>query len=172
MPETLFHHQLDYPDNDGITLSDIAATLLAHERLIPLAAEVLERSIPGLTVENIRINLDFVRSGSLSEALFVAILIVYQKHLDVGMPNVFEKMTGVPIHDDNKPLLSVLIIILLYYGAKSLFERRGKTLRGAPRQIERELDRYMEIAADTLGIAQEKVERAIAETVTSKRRSW
>ena len=52
-----------------------------------------------------------------------------------------------------------------------MFERRGKTLRGAPMQIERELDRYMEIAADTLGIAQTKVETAIAETVTSKRRS-
>src|SRR3954465_9783587 len=115
MRETLFHHQLDYPDNDGITLTDIAATLLAHERLIPVAAEVLERSIPGLTVENVRINLDFVRSGSLSEALFVAILIVYQKQLDVGIPNVFEKMTGIPVHEDIEPLLSVLIIMLLYY---------------------------------------------------------
>lgn len=37
-----FPHGLYYPDNNDIPLSDIAATLLAHERLLPIVANVLE----------------------------------------------------------------------------------------------------------------------------------
>ena len=65
----------------------------------------------------------------LSEALFVAILVVYQKQLDQGVPAVIEQLTGFHVPEDLKPLVSILIIILLFYlfyGSKALFERKGR----------------------------------------------
>ncbi len=50
MAEAIFQHTIEYPDNHGKTLREIADTLLAQEKLIPNAVEALERIYPGLIV--------------------------------------------------------------------------------------------------------------------------
>jgi len=170
MAEAVFRHELIYPDNHGITLSEIAATLIAHERLIPIAAEILERSYPGLHIEKITVDFEYARTGSLSEALFIAILAVYQKQLDESVPRMVEYLTGYQVPDDLKPILSIIIIILLYYGAKTLFERGGKK-DAAPPHIQGDYNTYISIAAQKLALPPGTVEKAVEAAAGGKRKS-
>jgi hypothetical protein len=170
MPETTFRHELVYPDNHGITLSDIAATLIAHERLIPVAVEILERSFPGLQVEKVSINFDYARTGSLSEALFIAILAVYQKKIDETVPRMVEHLTGIQVPDDLKPILSIIIIILLYYGAKALFERGGKK-ESAPPHIQGDYNTYINVAAAKMNLLPDTLNKAVEAAAGGKRKS-
>lgn len=127
MAEAVFHHVIEYPDNYGISLSEIAATLIAQEKLIPLASEMLERIYPGLQVEKTRIGLEFARHGSLTESFFVAILAVYQKDLDHNVPDFVEQMTGGHIPDEYRTLVTVFVLLLVYYGVKAIGKKALKS---------------------------------------------
>lgn len=173
MAEAVFQHRLEYPDNHGITLSEIAATLVAQEKLIPIAIEILEKIYPGLHVQNVKINFDYARYGSLQENLFVAILIVYQKDLDKAVPELIEKLTGLHVPDDYKTLVSVLTVILLYFGVKTLTEKltnKKQDKKLEPPTISGDYNTYINLASGTLNVSPEQVDQAVNATVTPKRR--
>ena len=57
MPEVIFKHSLEYPDATHPTLTEIANTLIAHEKLARLVGEFLDKSLDGITVEKVDIDL-------------------------------------------------------------------------------------------------------------------
>ncbi|MDZ4052606.1 MAG: hypothetical protein U1E24_04980, partial [Phenylobacterium sp.] len=118
-----FQHALFYPDNHDIPLSDIAATLLAHERLLPMVGDVLEALIPGLTVENSSIKLNYLRQGSLDEAFFVALLLIYQEDITRSVGHMLEQIPGQPVPEGYDALVTVIIVALLYTGARFIVEK-------------------------------------------------
>lgn len=130
MADAVFRHIVEYPDNHDIPLSDIAATLIAQERLIPLAAEMLEQIYPGLKVQKTKINLEFARHGSLTESLFVAIFTVYQKDLDRDVPDFIEHVVGGKIPDEYRTIVTVLVLLLVYYGAKAVGKKIFRSNEG------------------------------------------
>ena len=173
MAEAVFHHVIEYPDNHNIPLSDIAATLIAQEKLIPLVSEVLEQIYPGLMIEKTRINLDFARHGSLSESLFIAILAIYQKDLDRDVPHFLEQMTGGHIPDEYKSLVSVIFVILVYYGIKAV----GKKVHGSKvsevQALPAAIYNYgtmLNFAAEQTNTDPRTIENALESVVGSKRK--
>ena len=168
MPEVIFPHGIDYPDNKPITLSDIAATLIAHERLLPAVGEVLEAAIPGLIVENISISLDEINTGSLREAFFVAMLLVYQSDLDRETPQLFQAITGHTLDPSYKTIATVLFMTVLYTATSILLERIKKRPAAHDEALERELAAYQVLAADRLGVSPDVIKHA-AERAVEKR---
>lgn len=171
MPEVRFRHGLEYPDNHAIPLSDIAATLLAHERLLPVVMEMFESLVPGLTIESSSIELDHLQSGSLTEAFFVAIFIAFQKDLEVAVPGIIQDITGLELADRYDTLVTVLFVIALYAGVKLITEKsKAKTLAGTPAVVfEGDYNTYVNIAADQLSASPEAVKRAVHRAINKAR---
>jgi hypothetical protein len=171
MREIRLHHGLEYPDNHGITLSDVAATLLAHERLLPIVAELMESLTPGLAVENISIELDRLQSGSLSEAFFVAIFLAFQKDLETEVPEWVSSITGIEVSDRYDTIVTVLFIVALYAGVRLLLDRTKKQeSTGIPGvHFEGDYNTYVNIAADQLGVTPGAVKRAVDRAIGKAR---
>lgn len=175
MAETVFRHRIEYPDNHGITLSEIAATLVAQEKLIPIAVEALERIYPGLNIEKVSIKFEYAETGSLKEGLYVAILATFQKDLEQGVPDLIKYLTGYTVPDQYKTLVTVLSILFLYFGMKITYEKIFKKKdtdksAGLAPTINGNYNTYINIASDQLGVPPQVIEDAVNATATPKRR--
>lgn len=171
MQELRFNHGLYYPDNHDIPLADIAATLIAHERLLPIVTDAMERLVPGLSIDDRKILLQSIERASLNEAFFVALFVAYQKDLEKQVPALIETATGIHVSDRYDSIVTVLFLIALYYGAQAIFGRGRKS--GAkdnpvPVSITGDYATYVNIAAEQLGTSPDNVtaafEKAIGKT--------
>lgn len=173
MAEVVFDHRITYPDNHSITLSDIADTLRAQEKLIPLAIQAIENIFPGLALQPTRIELRYARIGSLDESFFIAILAVYQKDFDRAVPDFVNYITGVRIPDEIRPILSVVFILLVFYGLKACAKKiSGKKddATPVPPTISGDYNTYINLASATLNVPPHQIENAVAAVVTDKRK--
>jgi hypothetical protein len=170
MAEVVFRHGIEYPDNHGIPLSDIAATLIAQERLLPVVSGMLQELYPGLSIEKAAISLDNLRHGSLSEAFFVAIFIVFQKELESEVPELIEHITGVHVSDRYDTVVTVLFMIALYYSAKTIFERGKKKVSPSQKAniLEDDYKTYVNIGSLTMNVSEKEIESALERVVPKK----
>ncbi|QBX38647.1 hypothetical protein E4M02_11030 [Brevundimonas sp. S30B] len=166
MQEVRFGHGFYYPDNHDIPLSDIAATLLAHERLLPIVADALENIVPGLSVDDRKIFLERIERSSLKEYFYVALFVAFQDDLEQEVPAVIEAITGMPVSDRYDTIITVLFIVAVYHGANAIF-RRGKnsTDSAVPANIVEDQRAYTELAAEKLSSTPEKVARAFDKAI-------
>lgn len=169
MARSEFQHGLYYPDAHNVSLSDIAATLIAHEKLLPIISEILERSLPGLSVQYSTISLDKIERSSLLEHFFVAIFIVFQKELQEEVPDAITAITGIQVSDRYDTLVTVLFLLVLYYGAARLLGKKEKGASPVPASIEGGYEEYLSRTAKQLGVTERAVEAAINESVGPRR---
>lgn len=170
MQEVRIPHGIYYPDSHDVSLSDIAATLLAHERLFPIVVETLEKLVPGMTIEGRKIVLDRLERSSLKEHFFVALFLVFQDDLEKEVPALFEVLTGQAIPDQYDTIVTVLFMIALYYGTTKLFGRIKKADGPpVPVSITGDYATYLNIAADQTGRTEQEVRTAVEKTVGTKR---
>lgn len=167
MTSNVFRHGFYYPDSHNVPLSDIAATLIAHERLLPIIAEILERSVDGLTLQKIEINLEQIKRSSLLEAFLIAIFAVYQKDLEKEVPAAVTALTGIPVSDKYDTLVTVLFMLVLYVGASKLLEK-GKSL-AIKSSLEAGYRDYVQRAADELGVSTARIEEAVEKAAGRRR---
>ena len=161
-----FQHGLFYPENKEITLSDVAKTLIDHEKIINLLPEFLEKSIDNISIEHVKISLNEIKIGSLSESFFVALFIIFQKDLEREVPDMIESITGMGIPDEYDTVVTVLALILLFYGAQYVISRvKKKSAEIAAPNIFGNYNTYINIASSKLGVPREKLEDALDETV-------
>lgn len=172
MAAAYFKHGLYYPSAHDIPLSDIAATLIAHERMMPVVAEIIQRAVPGVVVQQAVIRLNRIQRSSLDEAFFVALLVVYQKDLEREVPAVLEALTGYHISDRFDTLVTVLMMIVLFYGAKALVGRKkkGESESKAAPSIEGNYNNYISIAADQRNIGEQSLREIVERSVPSAKR--
>jgi hypothetical protein len=152
MAEAIFPHLIEYPEAEQLTLSDVANTLIAHEKLVRIAGQILENSVDGLTVERIVIRLDAVAIGSLKEAFFVALIATYQEDLQKGVPELIEALTGIDVPDKYNSVITLLILVIMIYGAQYIVQRLAKK-SGAEKQttaplISGNYNTYISLTAD------------------------
>lgn len=171
MQELRFQHGIYYPDNHDVPLSDIAATLLAHERLLPVVADALENLVPGLTIDGRKILLERIERSSLNEAFFVALFVAYQKDLERQVPALIETATGIHVSDQYDSIVTVLFLIALYYGAQAIFGRSKKSSKAdaVPVSITGDYATYINIAAEQLATDPASVKAAFDKAVGKKR---
>lgn len=169
MAETRFPHGLYYPDAHSLSLSDIAATLTAHEHLIPVVAGIISKSIDGVSVHKITIELEDIKRSSLSESFFVAIFLVFQEDLEKEVPDAIQALTGHTLDPRFDTLVTVLFMVALYYGTMRLLGKGGKHHKKLPSSLEGDYRNYITIAANTLNVTPQVIERAVEEAVTKQK---
>lgn len=176
MPEVIFKHSLTDPDSTRPTLTDIANTLIAHEKVARLIGEFLDKSLDGLTVERVNIDLCSAEIGSLYEHFLVALLVVYQKDFNKEVPEVIEALTGYKLDERFDTLVTVVLLLLLFWGARYITTRvtRKDAVHGAslpaPPAIQGDYNTYINIAADKLSVTSERIEEAVEAVAKGTRR--
>jgi hypothetical protein len=167
--EAIFQHGFYYPEAHDASLSDIAATLVAQERMLPVVIDVLEHLFPGLSIPDRKIVLERIERSSLKEAFFVALLVVYQKDLQEEVPAMIEAVTGANINDRFDTLITVLFMVVLYYGAERLFGRKKGVQSTAPAAITQDAARFLDLGATQLGKTPQALSAAIEKAVGTQR---
>lgn len=174
MAEAVFPHYFDYPDARNLSLPDIANSLLAQERLVRFAAEILEKSIDGLTIDKVIVRLEYASNGSLKEAFFVGLFATFQKDLEKATPEVIQSLTGYEVPEKYSTLVTVLVFVVAVYGAQYIIDRLKKksekpdALR--PSAISGNYNTYISIAAEKLEIPGKQLERVVAQVASGANR--
>lgn len=166
-----FPHGIYYPDNHDIPLGDIAATLVAHDKLLPIVVDAFEILVPGLSVSDRKIILEKIERSSLNEVFFVALFATFQEELETEVPAFIETATGLTISDQYDTIVTVLFLVAMYYGAKAIFNRgsKAKSASPTPVSINGDYNTYVHIAAEKLNASPDEVKDAFERAVGKKR---
>jgi hypothetical protein len=161
MARAEFTHKVDYPDNKGITLTDIADVLLAHERAVRVLPIILERSIEGLKVEKIEIRLVEAESGSLFSEFVVIVWTTFQTNIQARVISTVEALTGAEVPKEYQTLLTLLILLVIFYGAVWVYRRIHAPKDGDGGHIHNQYNSLLHLTAENLHIAPEALDSII-----------
>lgn len=154
-----FIHRVEYPDNHGITLPDIAELLLAHDRIIKIIPIILQKSLDGFSIEKIEISLVEAKEGSLLSEFAVQIWNQYQTDIQHKVIGAIESMTGVKIPEEYQALVTLLILLVVFYGAVWLYKKINPTKEGT--HIRGDYNTILNITAKSLNVTPEKLEEIV-----------
>lgn len=158
-----FVHEVGYPNNKGITLTDIAETLLAHERIVALLPKILESAIDGFTVEKIVVRLSDAQEGSLFEKFVVEIYSNYQKDIQKNVIEAVTAMTGVTIPDQYQPLVTLLILLVIFYGANWVYRKVNPKKESSGTTINGNYNTILNVTASRLSVTPERLDEIVKE---------
>jgi hypothetical protein len=161
--EIRFHHTLEYRFEGPASVEDIISSLSANEVLLHGAVKVLERVIPGLSLEAGTVTVsEVIKRSPLKEYFAFAVLMTYQEDLKREVPPLIEKLSGVTIPDQYDTLITVLVMLLALYAISTIVERlTGKR----PETIRDEKERLIHVAGDFINCRPEELDTAMTERV-------
>ncbi len=170
MAETKFHHEVFYPDASSVRLSDIAHTLIAYDKLSPILSELIEELVDGTQVKKLEFQLSKLEAGSLSEAFFVALLIAYQPQLEGEIPEMIEALTGIEVGERFDTLVTVLVLVLVFYGGRYIVGRLRPNGSQTGSRIQGDYNTYVNLAGSIIGATPEAVEQAVENAVQGNKK--
>ncbi len=168
MEITLFHG-IEYDVTEPVAVDDLIKSLAANARLMREATTLLSDLVPGLQFETKRISVPELSQGSpLRELMALALVVAYQKDLEVEVPALFEHLTGVHVSESYDTLLTVLVMLIAIYGISKVFETvfpgKGK------KEAEDTEDALLDRAASILGIATTTIRIKLGELLIGRKR--
>lgn len=106
-------------DTKGATpLADVIAALQAADIAINDAVSLLPSFVNGLHIENSRVNVRVLSQESpLREIFLVALIVAFQDDLNSEIPPMLEDLLKVNIPDSYDSIVTVVTMIVLFYGA-------------------------------------------------------
>ncbi len=129
--EASLNHFVQYDLDGDSSISAIAESLVANEKLVKEAVLLLEALIPGLLIERATVSVRrVVQESPLKEAFVVALVAAFQPKLERDVPKIITDLTGIVVPDHYHTVLSLLVMIIAIYGISKtidmLFPSRGK----------------------------------------------
>lgn len=156
--EIPFSQEIIYDIKGPPTVADVIAALLAAEELFRETIPMFQAVVPGLAIEGVRVSVREVSEGSLKEVLGVAVLAAFQPDIAKEMQPITEKLFGQGAHDYNN-LLSVLLLVVLFYGADYIYTHVNKT--AVSRRIRAQLDDTIKSLSREFGIPEDRVSKIL-----------
>lgn len=129
--DIILPHRVEYEVKGPVTVDEIIATLQANADLFQELAPLLERLVPGLTVEQVTLRVREIHHGSLRELFFAALVVAFQEDLKKEIPPVVEKLFGKSVPEEYDTLVTIAVLALLFYGADFLYRITTKNLGAA-----------------------------------------
>lgn len=165
MAEIFFEHNITYDLKGNASVSDVASSLLANERLVRYASMVLEDCIDGFKVDLIDIKVNKVTHNSpLAEALVGLLIVTYQRDLVREVPPIIEHFLGVKVSDKYKTIVTVLAMAIAIYGAsaasKAIFPDRDTS------NLDKDYKTLTYIAGDYISMPQARIEYSISNNLS------
>ncbi|WP_026379441.1 hypothetical protein [Afifella pfennigii] len=166
--DAVFRHYVEYVVDEAVPVGDVAASLLANERLLRQAIPALESLFPGIKIETKRVSLPSLSQESPLKELFAfAVVMTFQKDLEKEVPDLISGMLGVEVSDKYDTLLTVLVMILAIWGISKGFEKLFPGKKST--NLDEERARLINVAGDLIQVSPEHVESAIDAATTGRR---
>jgi hypothetical protein len=110
-----------YLTNDPVPIREIIESLQGTETILNEMARLLPSFVDGLKVEKIEIKVrEIAQESPLRELFLVALFMGFQKQLEEEVPNLITDTTGIIIPDRFDTLVTVLALIVVFYGTGAL----------------------------------------------------
>ncbi|MFN4112369.1 MAG: hypothetical protein ACK4GD_00340 [Sphingomonadaceae bacterium] len=110
-----------YLTDDPVPIRDIIASLQGVETTINEVGRLLPSFIDGLQVEKIEIKVrEVAQESPLRELFAVAMFLAFQKQLEEEVPQLITDATGIIIPDRFDTVVTVLALIVVFYGVGAL----------------------------------------------------
>lgn len=166
--EIVLPHRVEYLVGGTVSIDDVIGSLQAQQKFVTEFGEVLGLVLDGVTVEKAELRVRSIQIGSLTEAFFVALFLAYQAELKQEIPAVIEAWTGLQIDDRYDTLVTVGVLVLVYYGADYAYRRLTDHLGSD--HLKRALDDFVAELAHLTGKSQPEVRRIIEAHLAKKGR--
>jgi len=129
--EASLPHFVEYDVEGRPSITALAESLVANERLAKEAILLLEAYIPGLTVETTSVSVRRITQDSpLKQAFVVAIVAAFQPRLERDVPSIIADLTGHTLPEQYHSLVTILVLMIAVYGISKtvevLFQGRKK----------------------------------------------
>lgn len=147
-------HEITYTNTGQVTVSDVAASLMANERLLRDTAQLLEDLYPGLRAE-LSVNFRSATTASpLKEYFILGLIMVYQKNLTEEVPPFIEQMIGREIPESMETTVTLLFMAVAIFGISKAFEifKTQRTGEPVPPSIQGDFNTILNVAGDVIGV--------------------
>lgn len=166
--EASLPHYVEYDLERYPSVSALAQSLLANERLATEAVLLLEAYIPGLSIEATAVSVRGISQESpLREAFVVAIVAAFQPTLGHDVPEIIADLTGHPLPVQYQTLVTVLVLLVAVYGVSKaidiLFPGRKK------RELEENYKNLTIVAGDLIQLPASTIDTAIRARFSGKK---
>lgn len=159
--ERSFTHLVTYTNSGRVPVSDVAASLLANERLVREAFSTLEDLYPGLSFEDIVIVFRRASSDSpLQEAIEAVGNIIFQGDMNEQIPDLVRRVTGLDIPESMDGLITVIVMAIAVYG---VFWLAGKFKKDdqSTLTIEGNYNNVIQVGGDLIGVDHDQFKAAV-----------
>jgi hypothetical protein len=163
-------HSVRYEFDEPATVAEVAASLVAQEKLLRDALQVLEACFPGLSIQESRVVVRSVSQASPLESDLRAFVVgVYSAELGQEMPDILQTLFGTDIPDTYDGWVSVIFLLLVLYGIEIVRKRifPGQRNQG----LEAEKRRLIKEAANRVSVTEEHLEEAVERVLARRNRA-
>lgn len=157
--EILLPHRVEYLVEGYVPIEDVIESLQAQQKIVSTLGELLDEVLDGITVQKAELRVRSIDTGSLKEAFFVALFLVYQAELKSEVPAMIEKWLGLPVDDRYDTLVTVGIMLLVFYGADYAYKRYTDQL-GSER-LKRQLEDFVSELSHVSGKSEAEVRKIV-----------
>lgn len=168
-----FHHKGRYT-SEIIPIEDVIASLQAQKEILTTSSLVLSELDYDIEIDDIKIFVEELKSGTLSWDFLIEIYGKYQDRVEGLVVGNLEEMFGIDIPESYEPLVTLVALAITYMVARYAYERLLRANgRSAPSvHIKGENNVVIQNIAQIVNQSPEAVEKALDRAVPlSKRQS-
>lgn len=146
-------HAVTYDVPGPVPVDDIIESLRGTQSSAKEIETILESCLPGLTVDDIRVSVRSISQESpLREVFFISLFLTFKEDLEHEVPRMIEQWTNTPISEDYDTLITVCVMVLIFYGADYLYSKFKE--KGNNSNINKQLDKLISDLALEMGCSE------------------
>jgi hypothetical protein len=154
-----FVHKIEYTNNNSIAVADVANSLIANKAIVRSIKEILENCIEGVAVDVEVLFKEATHNSPLKEIMGASLFVAFQKDLEKEVPAIIEKITGMHVSDSYDTTVTVLSLMLVYYGMSYIYEKcKGKKSEA----IETSKNQTVQYIENYFNFPKEKIEESVS----------
>lgn len=156
-----------YLTDEPVPIRDIIASLQGVETTLNEVAKLLPTFVDGLKVEKIEIKVrEVAQESPLRELFAVALFMAFQKQLEEEIPHIITDATGLIISDRFDTVITVLTLIVVFYGAGALKDLVFGS--GAEGAAQAQLDGLIAELSPMIGKSEKHIREVLADRYAEK----
>lgn len=160
MAEIRLPLSITYETTGATPLSDIIASLQATDVLAREAIALVPQFIPGIVVEKCSLNvLHLSQESPLRELFMFSLIIAFQDSLEAEVPPMLEDLFKVEVSSDYDTLVTVIFMIVLFYGADYSIQAVKKIVSN--QKLKKKYDEVLQDLSSATGQTKEEIEQIL-----------
>jgi hypothetical protein len=153
---------VEYETPNMVPIDEIIDSLISIKMLLEEGSGNLPHFVRGLSVDQVQVYMRTISQESpLREVLLVSLFLAFQKNLEDEVPEVIQKITGTHVPDQFHTLVTVLVLIAIFYGAAYVKDIVAATHQNS--HVRRQLNSLVAELAQITGMAENEIRKFLEE---------